>query len=491
MAALTKSRTERQILRRAVTSLLALALLASVLVPAAPADDIGTYSFEQVWWRTDLPVRDNQANRTWIWGPEPISSLLLEPYDEGHASGVDGARWVQYFDKTRVEITRSDRDRDDSWYVTNGLLARELITGRMQLGDNRAMEYEPAEINVAGDGNDPNSPTYRSLNQVRDAAPLPDHSLVTQTINRDGSVGDNPDFGSYGVETVTRTDATNRTIASVFWNFMNAKGTIYDGFDFVEGRLFEDPFYATGLPITEPYWANVNVGGEPTDVLIQAFERRVLTYNPSNSDGWQVEAANVGRHYYQWRYTDEGSQALTTSEITTTRDLSDNLVFMGEVKNASRAAFAEVEVELTINNDAGEPIETFRTYLDSAMIEAGEALPFQIWTEYPGDYANYDVSVRSRPSHRFSRPDITVDAIHADWESNSRYEVEGVIRNDAGYPVEYLQYVVALYDDAGNVVDYRWGMIEPATLEPGQETRFDTFFFEPDRFSEYRIFVSN
>jgi hypothetical protein len=487
----THSPEKRGYLRRAVTSILALALLGSIFVPVSPADDIGTYAFEQVWWRTDMPVRENQTNRTWIWGPEPISQLLLEPYDEGHASGVDGARWVQYFDKTRVEITRSDGDRDDSWYVTNGLLARELITGRMQIGNDRSVEYEPASINVAGDGDDPDSPTYWSLNQVREAAPLQAGSVVTQTINRDGTVGDNPDFAAHGIETAPRTDVTDRTIASVFWNFMNSEGTIYDGFDYIEGRLFEDPFFATGLPISEPYWATVTVGGEPRDVLIQAFERRVLTYTPGNPDGWRVEAANVGRHYYQWRYTDDGSPALTHSEITTSRDLSDNLIFMGEVENNARATFGEVEIELTIQNKDGEPIDSFRTYLDSAMIEPGEALPFQIWTEYSGEFADYDVTLRSRPSHRFNRPDIAIDSVQADWESASRYEIEGVVRNDAGYPVEYLQYIVALYDDAGQVVDYRWGMIEPIVLEPGQEAHFDTFFFDPSRFSDYRVFVTN
>ena len=46
------------------------------------------------------------------------------------------------------------------------------------------------------------------------------------------------------------------------------------------------------------------VGGIQHQVLVQVFERRVLTYTPSNPDGWKVEAGNVGQHYYTWRYTD-------------------------------------------------------------------------------------------------------------------------------------------------------------------------------------------
>src|SRR5690606_39101799 len=51
-------------------------------------------------------------------------------------------------------------------------------------------------------------------------------------------------------------------------------------------------------------WAWVAVAGVEQWVLVQPFERRVLTYTPGNAAGWQVEMGNVGQHYYQWRYGD-------------------------------------------------------------------------------------------------------------------------------------------------------------------------------------------
>jgi hypothetical protein len=56
------------------------------------------------------------------------------------------------------------------------------------------------------------------------------------------------------------------------------------------------------LPISEPFWARVKVGGVEKEVLMQAFQRRVLTYTPSNPAGFQVEMGNVGQHYLRWRY---------------------------------------------------------------------------------------------------------------------------------------------------------------------------------------------
>ncbi|HUS14101.1 MAG TPA: DUF5107 domain-containing protein, partial [Chloroflexia bacterium] len=70
-------------------------------------------------------------------------------------------------------------------------------------------------------------------------------------------------------------------------------------------RVF-DSLFVVGYPVTEPYWIRIRAGGQPRIVLMQAFERRVLTYSPANGPGWQVEMGNVGRHYYTWRYGPPG-----------------------------------------------------------------------------------------------------------------------------------------------------------------------------------------
>ncbi|MDQ3548620.1 MAG: hypothetical protein M3439_07345 [Chloroflexota bacterium] len=58
-------------------------------------------------------------------------------------------------------------------------------------------------------------------------------------------------------------------------------------------RRFESAFYATGLPITEAYWADVKVAGQQREVLLRCFERRCLTYTPGNDPAWQVEAGTA------------------------------------------------------------------------------------------------------------------------------------------------------------------------------------------------------
>ena len=292
-----------------------LVLLAGILRTLAVQP--GNEHFERTWSRTDQPVADGVESRTWMWGPEAFTTLGVESYAESPGEQRD----VQYFDKARMEITNPDGDTNSIWYVTNGLLVVELMTGRMQTGDNAFQSRAPAAINVAGDANDPNGPTYAGMAAIQAAPPLAVGTTIIQRVNRAGNVTFDADLSAQGVVAGHLDEVTNHSIAAPFWSFMNSSGTIYTGGQYVTDLLFANPYFATGRPITEPYWAQVMVAGTEREVLIQCFERRCLTYTPDNPPGWQVEAGNVGQHYYTWRYESGGSSTATptvTSTATTT-----------------------------------------------------------------------------------------------------------------------------------------------------------------------------
>ncbi|HUZ02442.1 MAG TPA: hypothetical protein VMU89_19010, partial [Thermomicrobiaceae bacterium] len=273
----------RQIVRIVAGILVALAAVAPPAAAAAPAFASG--AFQSTWARTDQPVASGAVSRTWMWGPQPDTGPLLEPYGESPG----GQRLVQYFDKARMEISHPNGDPSAIWYVTNGLLARELITGDLQLGDSTFHQYAPAQINVAGDPNDPNAPTYATFNTMMGAAPLAGGTTITQTVNRAGQVGNDASLASSSVTAQDVGAPTKHAVASVFWDFMTSTGLVSVAGQTVSDHLFVNPYYATGYPLTEAYWTSVLVGGVSRQVLVQVFERRVLTYTPANPSGWQVE----------------------------------------------------------------------------------------------------------------------------------------------------------------------------------------------------------
>ncbi|MBA2454732.1 MAG: hypothetical protein H0V47_16300 [Chloroflexia bacterium] len=200
-----------------------------------------------------------------------------------------------------MEISNPDAPRGP-WYVTNGLLVVELITGRMQMGHNAFAQYYAAGIPVAGDADDTSGPTYAALANLLDDEPLAVGTEISWRIDHTGNVTTAYALTGHGVTAAFYDSATYHTIAAPFWIFMNSSGMVWENGSYTSNLLFEDPFYATGRPITEAYWATVKVAGAEQDVLLQCFERRCLTYTPRNADGWKVEASNVGQHYYAWRY---------------------------------------------------------------------------------------------------------------------------------------------------------------------------------------------
>lgn len=288
-----------------ILTLLAPTLQASAwLPPAATEPGFVAPSFGTLWARTDRPVADGAVARSWVWGPGP-GPARTEPYKE--APG--GLRTVQYFDKARMEVNPAAAP-GGPWEVTTGLLVVEMVGGRMQTGDHDSLRRAPAEIPVAGDADppgagDPLSPVYRSFATLASLSGGPDRkaadrrgTAVTETINRAGTISPGPQadvrYASYVPE-------TGHNIPDVFWNYLHTTGPVQDGGKLTQAALF-DWVYVLGYPITEAYWAVVRVDGKPQRVLIQLYQRRVLTYTPANGPDWQVQMGNAGAHYYRWRY---------------------------------------------------------------------------------------------------------------------------------------------------------------------------------------------
>lgn len=284
-------------------ALLALTVAPLVTSGQSGQHDFGLPEFQQVWDRTDLPVEQGHESRTWIWGPGANTGLLQEDY----AEATGGARTVQYTDKSRMEMPVHPVDPDSDWFITQGLLATELMTGELQLGDATFQQHPPADIPVAGDPVNNLSPTYAAMGQLINEPARPADGLITETLSQGGAVSDDPSMASYNVTDAYYISQTDHNIASVFWDFMNSTGIIHESGHFVTGDVFPNPFYAIGYPITEAYWGNVTVAGQAQEVLIQCFERRCLTYAPGNPVGWEVESGNIGQHYHDWRYTMIGS----------------------------------------------------------------------------------------------------------------------------------------------------------------------------------------
>jgi Purple acid Phosphatase, N-terminal domain len=279
-----------------VIALFGAGMAAWVAAPASAATAFADPAFAAQW----------QAGNTIVpnfWGPLSLAyDGQKEPYVEGKlADGTSGQRLVQYFDKARMELTNPAAGT-----VTNGLLATELITGKEQVGDTAFLTLQPAAIPVAGDP-DNIGPTYASINANATTllanTPSAAGSPTTRMLSGTGTLGTYT--GQYasdpqGAIAAYDTD-TQHNVPAAFSAFRTKAGLLTIGF-----------------AISEPFWSNVKVAGVQKDVLVQAFQRRVLTYTPTNDDPFKVEFGNIGRHYYTWRYQSPQTQITPTASVTTT-----------------------------------------------------------------------------------------------------------------------------------------------------------------------------
>jgi len=252
----------------------------------------GDQAFTNVWTKADAAVASGKAARSWLWGPAPILAR-----EEQYTEGKNGRRLVQYYDKSRMEINNPDANPSSPGYVTNGLLTVEMVSGEMQIGDiARIQASVPCTIPVAGDPrkDNPLTPGYNTLlgvatihgeNQAaqRTGQPVNDSIDVNGVVGKDTAHASLAKYSTYSNE-------TKHNIPDIFWKYLSGMRATY-GFDWT---------FVLGYPITEAYWTQMRVSGKDMPVLIQAYQRRVLTYIPDFPPTWQVQQGNVGQHYLEW-----------------------------------------------------------------------------------------------------------------------------------------------------------------------------------------------
>ena len=206
-----------------------------------------------------------------FWGPA-FTPFAPDTYD-------GRTRLVQYFDKGRMELTGTT--------VTGGLLATELITGQIQVGDATFQPKSPPAIPIAGDP-DGGGATYATLGTTAAMllATTPASRLglpITTTVAADGTItAGTPGPFTTGPTVIGNYDfPTQHNVASAFVDYRTKVG-----------------LQNIGYAKSEPFLTTVKVAGQSKQVLVQVFERRVLTYTAEQSPTrtrwrWATSASTI------------------------------------------------------------------------------------------------------------------------------------------------------------------------------------------------------
>jgi len=186
--------------------------------------------------------------------------------------------------------------------VTSGLLATDLIKGQVQVSDTAFQPKSSPAIPIAGDADSP-GPTYAGLASKAASLFAPattkPGSFVTLIAAADGSVTDGGGFAGISMSPATSGfDATTQhNVLGAFADYRDRVG-----------------LSTIGFAISEPFRATVKVAGVSATVLVQIFERRVLTYTATNPDPFKVEMGNIGQHYSLWLYGTASAAAVSPAQ---------------------------------------------------------------------------------------------------------------------------------------------------------------------------------
>jgi hypothetical protein len=169
-----------------------------------------------------------------------------------------GGYVAQYFEKGRLEDHRSEQVSLD-WAFMYGRLATELIErGGTWLVDGTTLTY--GELKHHSD------PAHRT------AAP-PDFAGGI-------AAGDAGWFVPYDPQL---RPAPGYVVPAYFWKYVTRADLFPSGW-----------LHDIGLPVSDAFRSTAIKDGKSRDIVVQAFERAVLTYDSRNPADWQVERANIG-----------------------------------------------------------------------------------------------------------------------------------------------------------------------------------------------------
>lgn len=165
---------------------------------------------------------------------------------------------AQYFEKGRIEDHRADSP-GPSWQFQYGRLTAELIERDPQ-GTVSGTTLTYADLRAAADPAKRHQPPAGFRGGV---APLGDGMFVPYDSQLRPAPG--------------------AIVPTAFWRYITRADL------FPAGWLHD-----IGLPLTDAFTMRASKRGELRTITVQAFERTVLTNDPLNPAGWQIERANIG-----------------------------------------------------------------------------------------------------------------------------------------------------------------------------------------------------
>ncbi len=167
--------------------------------------------------------------------------------------------------------------------------------------------------------------------------------------------------------------------------------------------------------------------------------------------------------------------AIEIRGLNAVRSPAGSLDVMGEVFNPGASAVGNVKVQVTLQDDAGTPLQSIVATIPLDVLPAGQASPFRaLFADPPRAFSRYIVSPlrAERSDPRALIVPLTVARVTGRLDV-PQFRVIGEITNATAETVRQVRLLVTLYDAERRVVGYRYLTISEAPLTPNASLPFD------------------
>ena len=152
-----------------------------------------------------------------------------------------------------------------------------------------------------------------------------------------------------------------------------------------------------------------------------------------------------------------------------------SLECLGEVFNPGPTTLGNVQLQVTLLDQADQILISVPFYISQEVIPSGQSAPFRLlFTDPPAAYAKYSITnLRGESvdtSSRYAQMTVTkVDGA----VSGTQYRVFGEVTNTDTVSATQVRLTVTTYDANKNVIGYRDQVLTPGPLAPNAVQPFD------------------
>lgn len=155
-------------------------------------------------------------------------------------------------------------------------------------------------------------------------------------------------------------------------------------------------------------------------------------------------------------------------------DNANYLHVVGEVRNHTGDHLRSVRISADFFDNNGHLVDTDYTYTYVYYLPAWERTCFHLLLPQPPQWAYYQFEAPSYATGGQPLPNLTVIDDSSTYDPvRGWYTVLGLVRNDNGTPVDFVEPVITLYDGQGGVADCDFTFVNSTDLEPGQLSAFE------------------